>query len=147
MLTDTAIKAAKPKEKPYKLGDSLGLFLAIQPTGAKWWRLKYRHAGKEKLLSLGVYPEVSLKKARERRDDARKKLSNGIDPSAERQAERQSATTASANTFEAIGREWHTTFSPTWVDTTAFRVLSSLERDAFPFIGAMSFPRNFVCQG
>ena len=136
MLTDTAIKAAKPKEKPYKLADALGLFLSIQPTGAKWWRLKYRYAGKEKLLSLGVYPEVSLKQARERRDDARKQLSNGIDPSAQRQAVKAAASTANANTFEAIGREWHTTFSPTWVETTAFRVLSSLERDAFPFIGA-----------
>jgi len=136
MLTDTAIKAAKPQDKPYKLSDAQGLYLSIQPSGSKWWRFKYRFLAREKLLSLGVYPDTSLKQARERHQEARKQLANGIDPSAERQAVKAAASAANANTFEAIAREWHTTFSPTWTDTTGPRILSSLERDAFPWLGA-----------
>ena len=85
-LTDTAIRNIKPGEKPIKLFDERGLFLLITPSGGKWWRLDYRYSGKRKTLSMGIYPEVSLKDARNRRDDARKQLANGIDPSEQRQA-------------------------------------------------------------
>jgi Arm DNA-binding domain len=84
MLTDTAIRAAKPREKSYKLFDGLGLYLEVAPTGSKLWRLKYRHDGRENRLALGAHPDTSLKLARERRDDARRLLAAGIDPSSQR---------------------------------------------------------------
>lgn len=87
-LSDTVIKSAKPKDKPYKLADSGGMYLEIAPRGGKWWRLKYRSAGKEKRISLGTYPDVSLKDAREKRDAARKQIAAGIDPSQHRQAQK-----------------------------------------------------------
>jgi hypothetical protein len=87
-LTDTTIRNAKPAAKPVKLFDERGLFLLVTPAGGKWWRLKYRFEGKEKLLSLGTYPDVSLKDARERRDNARKQLADGIDPSHSRKAQK-----------------------------------------------------------
>src|ERR1700684_3472345 len=102
MLTDTAIRAAKPREKPYKLFDGLGLYLEIVTTGSKLWRLKYRHDGRENRLALGAHPDTSLKQARERGEGARRQLAAGIDPSSQRQAEKL----ASANTFEALAREW-----------------------------------------
>lgn len=105
-LTDTAIRTAKPGDKPQKLYDADGLFLLLNPNGGKWWRFKYRIGGKEKLLSLGTYPEISLKEARERRDDARKAVRNGIDPSAQRQSEKAAAILAAATSFEVIAREW-----------------------------------------
>jgi hypothetical protein len=76
-LTDSAIRNAKAKEKPYKVADERGLFLLVTPSGGKWWRFKYRYAGKEKLLSVGVYPDVGVKEAREGRDEARKRLADG----------------------------------------------------------------------
>ncbi|MDP1956692.1 MAG: integrase family protein, partial [Rhodocyclaceae bacterium] len=87
MLTDTAVRTAKPTDKPRKLADEKGLFLLVTPSGGKWWRLKYRFGGKEKLLALGVYPAVTLKDARERREEARKLLANGADPGELRHAE------------------------------------------------------------
>ena len=107
MLTDNAIRSAKPREKPYKLFDERGLFMLVTPNGARWWRLKFRAGGKEKLLSVGVYPDVSLKVAREGRDELRRQLANGVDPSVKRKAEK----TASAESFEAVGREWFAKFS------------------------------------
>jgi hypothetical protein len=88
VLTIADVRAAKPKEKPYKLSDGRGLYLEVRPTGARWWRLKYRHAGKERRTSLGVFPEVSIAEARARRDEARALVRDGLDPSAERQAEK-----------------------------------------------------------
>ncbi len=101
-LTDTAIKAAKSREKPYKLFDARGLFLLVNPRGGRWWRFRYRMDGREKQMSLGCYPDVSLAKARRRRDDARELVADGIDPSRKRQAERG----AKANTFKAVAAEW-----------------------------------------
>jgi hypothetical protein len=101
-LTDTAIKAAKPRGKAYKLADEKGLHLHIAPNGGKWWRFRYRLGGREKMLSLGVYPDVGLAKARERRDAARKLVSDNLDPSSARKAERA----AQGNTFKAIAQEW-----------------------------------------
>ena len=132
-LTDTTIRSAKPKEKTFKLFDSGGLYLEVNPGGGKWWRWKYRFGGKEKRLSFGVYPDVSLKSARERRDASRKQLAAGIDPGEARKAEK--VAQAGAESFEAIAREWHTKFSPSWVASHGDRILRRLERDIFPWIG------------
>ena len=103
-LTDTAVRNAKPKEKPYKLSDSGGLFVIVRPNGAKWWRLKYRFGRKEKQLSLGVYPEVSLHQARRRRDEARQLLANGVNPSDQRKATHAGTVDGTADSFETVAR-------------------------------------------
>ncbi|MDD5036288.1 MAG: Arm DNA-binding domain-containing protein [Methylococcaceae bacterium] len=118
MLTDTLCKNAKPKEKPYRLADEKGLYLEVMPTGSKYFRLKYRFGGKEKRLALGVYPETSLKDARQKRDEARQLLSQGIDPSEQCKA-MKSAQTAEADTFEVIAREWWAKFQPAWAPSHA----------------------------
>ena len=130
-LTDTAIKNAKPGTKPVKLSDEKGLFLLVSPAGGKWWRLKYRLAGKEKLLSLGVYPDVSLKDARQRRDDARKLLADGIDPGENRKAVKSAKAERAANSFEVVAREWFAKKLPGWVKSNADKILQRLEKDAF----------------
>jgi integrase len=133
MLTDTNIRKAKPRVKAFKLFDGGGLYLEINPAGGKWWRWKYRHGGKEKRLSFGVYPDVSLKAAREKRDATRRQLAAGIDPGHARRAER--VAQAGAESFEAIAREWHTKFSPSWVASHGDRILRRLEKDLFPWMG------------
>ena len=135
-LTDTAIRKARPGEKPYKLADEKGLFLlvGIKP-GALYWRLKYRFAGKEKLLALGVYPEVPLKVARQKRDDARRLLDTGKDPSETRRAEKIARKVAADASFEIVAREWHEKKRGEWLDTYAAKVLTSLEQDLFPSLG------------
>ena len=105
-LTDTAIRNAKPSEKPIRLFDGGGLYLEVSPTGGKWWRLKYRFDRKEKRLSLGVYPDVSLKDARVRRDASRKLLADGIDPSENRKAMKSARADRAANSFEVVARDW-----------------------------------------
>lgn len=135
-LTETQIKALKPGEKARKVADEKGLYLLVQPGGGKLWRLKYRVEGKEKLLALGAYPDVSLKMARERRDEARRLLADGIDPSEHRKAHKASREDAQANSFEAIAREWFTKMLPTWVSGHADKILRRLERDVFPWIGS-----------
>lgn len=105
-LTDTAIRNAKPSDKTAKLFDSGGLYLEVTPAGGKWWRLKYRFEQKEKRVSLGVYPEVTLKEARDRRDVARRQLTDGIDPGANRKAVKATKTDRAANSFEVVAREW-----------------------------------------
>jgi len=105
-LTDIAIRNAKPKDKPYKLGDTLGLFLLVQPTGGRLWRLKYRMDSKEKKLGLGTYPEVSLAEARRRRDDAREMVAAGKDPSREKQRDKVRAKLDADNTFAALSAEY-----------------------------------------
>lgn len=134
-LTDVAIRQAKPGPKPIKLYDERGLYLEVAPSGGKWWRLKFRFEGKEKRLSLGVYPDVGLKDARERRDSARKLLADGVDPSAHRKAQKQSRAGEVANTFEVVAREWYAKNASTWVDYHGDRTLRRLERDIFPWIG------------
>jgi len=133
-LSDMKIKTAKPKEKPYKLFDVDGLYLLVTEKGGKWWRFKYRFGGKEKLLSLGTYPEICLADARQRRDEARKQVAQGIDPGAVRKAQKQ-AETEETETFEVIAREWHAKFTPTWTAGHATTIMSRLERDLFPWIG------------
>jgi integrase len=132
-LTDVAIRSAKPQAKPFKLFDSGGLHLLITPTGGTWWRWKYRFAGKEKALSFGVYPDVTLKSARERRDAARQQLAAGIDPGEARKAEK--VAQAGAESFEAIAREWHAKFSPGWEASHGDRIFRRLENDIFPWLG------------
>ncbi len=134
-LTDTAIRNAKPAEKPYKLFDERGLYLEVTPTGGKWWRLKYRFSGKEKRLSLGVYPDVSLKDARARRDEARKLLANGIDPSENRKVQKAVKQDRASNSFEVVAREWFAKHTPNWADHHSDRIIRRLERDIFPWIG------------
>lgn len=133
-LTDTAIRTAKPKEKPWKLTDGGGLYIEIAPSGGKWWRLKYRYGGKEKRLSLGVYPFVSLKDARARAIAAKELLARGIDPSAERRAAKVEA--AAALTFEKVAREWYAKQIGKWTPRHAGNVLRRLEVHAFPELGA-----------
>ncbi|QOY95723.1 integrase arm-type DNA-binding domain-containing protein [Massilia sp. UMI-21] len=134
-LTDKAISNAKPGAKPVKLFDERGLFLLVTPTGGKWWRLKYRIDGKEKLLSLGTYPDVSLKDARERRDDARKQIADGIDPSHSRKAQKTLRRVHATNSFEFVAREWYEKHSPGWVPSHGDRIIRRLERDIFPDLG------------
>lgn len=105
-LTDVAARNAKPREKPYKLAAGRGLYLEVFPTGARYWRFKYRHGGKEKRLALGVYPEVNLKRAVERREEAKATLAKGNDPAAMRKVERLAQRRSGIDTFEAIAREW-----------------------------------------
>jgi integrase len=135
-LTATAIRKAKPREKPRKLYDSRGLYLEIAPRGTKAWRFKYRFAGKEKRISMGIYPEVSLKLARERRDDARKLLARDIDPSAYRKARKRSRLQGAGNSFEAVATEWLTKHSPNWSTGWARRLERELGREVCPYIGA-----------
>ena len=135
-LTDTTIKNAKPGVKPIKLSDERGMFLLVTPKGGKWWRLKYRFDGKEKLLSLGVYPDVGLKDARVRREEARKLLADGIDPGANRKAVKASGELRAANSFEVVAREWYDKFASSWVPDHGNRIIRRLERDVFPWIGA-----------
>lgn len=134
-LTEVAIKNAKPGEKAIRLFDGGGLYLEVAPSGGKWWRLKYRYDGKEKRLSLGVYPEVSLKDARQRREDARKLLAGDIDPSVNRRAVKAARIERAGNSFEVVAREWFAKYSPNWAPANAEKVIRRLENDAFPWIG------------
>ena len=131
-LTDTAIRAAKPSEKQQKLFDGSGLYLLLFPSGSKVWRFKYHFQGREKLISLGAYPAVTLKDARDKAADARKVLGSGKDPSVER---RQSKL-KHKNTFETIAREWHAKQVPGWSTRYAANVLLRLENNVFPHIGS-----------
>jgi integrase len=133
-LTDTKARNAKPKNKQFKLFDTDGLFLLVSPAGGKWWRFKYRFGGKEKLISLGTYPEVGLAMARQRRDAARKQVADDIDPSQARKA-LKAAKAQNENTFEIVAREWHTKFAPTWTPGHTVTILSRLELNVFPWIG------------
>ena len=135
-LTDTAIRNSKPQAKPVKLADEKGLFLLLNPNGSKWWRLNYRFGGKRKTLSMGVYPSVSLKLARERRDEARTLLASGADPGAQRKAEKRANAEAGSNTFEALGREWMATRGKEWTVSYASKTKSALERHVFSSVGA-----------
>jgi integrase len=134
-LTDTACKNAKPDAKPRKLSDGGGMFLLLHPNGSKYWRLAYRFAGKQKLLALGVYPEVTLADARAKRDQARKLLVNGVDPSDAKRKEKQIDAINRDNTFEAVAREWHNNKKQSLTAPYAANVLLRLEADIFPLLG------------
>lgn len=134
-LTDTAIRNAKPLDKPTKLTDGGGLYLLLKPNGARWWRLDYRFGSKRKTLSMGVYPDVSLKDARTRRDEARKLLAVDIDPGENRKAIKATKTEQAANSFEVVAREWFAKYSPGWAKGHAEKIIRRLERDIFPWLG------------
>lgn len=134
MLTDTKIKSSKPADKAYKLPDGGGLHLFVSPAGGKLWRFRYQFGGKEKLLSLGAYPTVTLADARKGRDDAKVVLKNGRDPSAQKRLAKVAATT---DTFEAVAREWYELQAPLWAERHAHDVLVSLQRDVFPTFNAV----------
>jgi len=133
MLSDIAVRNTKAKDKPVKLHDTAGLYLLVNQAG-KYWRLDYRHSGKRKTLALGVYPVVGLRDARERRDEARRLLSAGVDPAAHRKAQK-SARIKAGETFEVIAREWHAKFSPGWSTSHSERIRDRFEADVFPWIG------------
>lgn len=130
-LTTSAVKGAQPRERPYKLYDEKGLYLIVDTKGGKWWRLKYRHLDREKLLSLGTFPDTSLSRAREKRDEARQLIADGKDPSAERQARRA----ALADTFEGIAREHLEQQRKKLDDKTFDKKLNWFEQHVFPYIG------------
>ena len=135
-LTDTAIRAIKPTSKTAKYFDGGGLYLEVAPSGGKWWRLKYRFQGKEKRISLGTYPTIGLKEARERREDTKKILANGIDPSAQRQAIKASITSIDQDSFEVVTREWFDKHVVNLAPSYSKKVRSLFERQIFPVLGA-----------
>lgn len=142
-LTDTRIRNAKVKAKPYKLFDADGLFLLVQPTGSRLWRLKYRldlredGSKKEHLFAVGTYPVVSLSEARALRDNARKLIAQGIHPTRHRKVERARKAVESANTFEAVAREWIAKRRPKWSAYYAKQVENCMAADVYPQIGAL----------
>lgn len=135
-LTDAKVRTAKPLEKPYKLSDERGLFLLVASNGSKYWRFKYRFAGKEKLLAFGVYPDVSLTEAREKRDAARKLLTNETDPGLVKQLTKHHTKLAHENTFQTIALEWLAKFSSKWEPGYSEKVSRRLETNLFPWLGS-----------
>ncbi len=134
-LTDKAIRAAKPGPKTQRLADGGGMYLELAPRGGMYWRLKYRHRGKEKRLALGVFPDVSLKRAREKREEARRLLAEGIDPSAYRKSLAAEQQERATNSFEAVAREWFLKHRHTWTAEHATRIIRRLESNIFPWLG------------
>jgi len=135
-LTDKAVKNAKPADKAYKLADGGGLYLFLTPTGSKLWRHKYHFLGKEKLLSFGPYPDLTLAEARERRDEARRQILRGIDPAQAKREKELLILDRAANTFELVTREWLVNSTAKWVPSHTARITKRFEQDVFPIIGA-----------
>ncbi len=133
MLSELKIRNAKTKAKLYRIFDGRGLYLEVTPSGGRYWRFKYRFHGRERRLALGVYPDVGLALARERREEARKQIANGIDPGIVKQAIRQSR--GYGENFEAISREWHTKHLHTWTEKHGAAILTRLEQNIFPWLG------------
>lgn len=137
MITDTAARNAKPKDKPYKLPDANGLYLQVTPSGSKLWRMKYRFLGKEKLLAFGQYPAVSLVDARKRRDEAKKALSEGIDPSELKKEVKRRYDLENRHTFENVAREWFEKKEGSVVSTYSARIWARVEADLLPHLGKL----------
>jgi hypothetical protein len=136
MLTQIAVKNAKPEEKPYKLADSRGLYLLVHPNGGKYWRWKYRFEKKERVLAIGVFPEIGLAEAREKQADARKLLKDGIDPNDAKRTKPRKAEDEIKNTFQAVALEWLEIRKSAWSEYYSRQVLQRLELDIFPAVGA-----------
>ncbi|MRS04853.1 DUF4102 domain-containing protein, partial [bacterium] len=136
-LSDVKVRNAKAAAKQVKLTDGDGMYLLVTPNGGKCWRLKYRFKGKEKTLALGTYPEISLSDARQRREDARKLLANGVDPGVAKKAQKAAQGEQAANTFEVIARQWHAehTKEKKITQEHTINILNRLEKDVFPWIG------------
>jgi integrase len=136
MLSKLLIDKTKPQAKSVRLSDGRGMYLEISPAGGKWWRFKYRFAGKERRISLGVYPDVPLAAAREKREEARRQVAAGIDPGEQRKAAKVALIESTENTFEAIAREWFGLFSTRWVKGHADKIIRRLELNVFPWLGS-----------
>ena len=134
-LNDMQIRRAKPEAKAYTLGDGQGLSLLIEPNGSKSWRFRYRYAGKPKMISLGVYPTITLADARSRRDDARKLVADGKNPSEVRKEQKIALQTESENAFEKIATEWHQMKSAKWSAGYASDIMEAFQNDIFPYVG------------
>jgi integrase len=134
-LTDTTLRNAKSKAKAYKIYAGEGLFLLVSPKGGKWWRFKFRVQGKEKQLSLGTYPDIGLKLARERCSQARKDMENGIDPALNRKAIKFAGPEDTTNSFEVVAREWLGKRSAIWAESHSSKIIRRLELDIFPWVG------------
>jgi hypothetical protein len=134
-LSDAKVRNAKPKPKPYKIADGEGLFMVVMPNGSKYWRMKYFFAGKEKLLAVGVYPDISLAKARERRAQAREAIAAGNDPGEVKKEAKRVAVFKNANVFEVVAREWYEKRRHEWADSSANAMLKRLEKHILPRLG------------
>lgn len=135
-LSDITIRKAQPTDKQYKLTDAEGLYLLVTPKGGKYWRYDYRFDGKRKTLAIGIYPDVPLKLARERKLEARKLVADGIDPNEMKKANKRSRQEACANSFEIVAREWLVKYSTNWTEDHKERITRRLEKDVFPYIGS-----------
>lgn len=135
MLRDVVVRQARGRERPYKLSDERGLFLLVKPNGSRWWRLKYRFEGKEKLLSFGIYPDVTLAQARTQRDAARSLLAQGIDPSVQRKADELARKRERASTFRAVSNTWYELNAKRWAPATASKARTYLDRVLLPVLG------------
>lgn len=134
-LTAKQVENCKPAEKAYKVSDGGGLYLLVNPNGARYWRLKYRFAGKEKTLAIGVFPAVSLAQARHGRDEAKRNLLAGLDPSGLKQQEKEARKTSSDYNFESIAREWYARRFDRWSESYRTEMMKTFEKDVFPYIG------------
>lgn len=135
LLNDAIIKNAKPRDKAFKLADGGGLFLIVETNGSKRWRWRYQFEGKEQMLSLGVYPDVTLKEARDKRDELKTQLKMCINPSEHRKAVKAAKDGTVANSFEVVAREWFSEHKTAWVSSHADKIIRRLERDVFPWLG------------
>jgi integrase len=136
-LSDVKVRNAKPKDRDYKIADGGGLYLLVSSSGGKLWRFKYIYGGKEKLLALGTYPVIGLSDARYRRDDAKRLLDNGVDPSINRKVIKAARNEAAANSFEIIAREFHSHRKNEWTQDHAATIMTRMEKDIFPWIGTI----------
>jgi integrase len=134
-LSDVQVKTAKPAEKPVRMFDGGGMYLEVSPSGGKLWRMKYRFEGMEKRLSFGTYPAVGLREARDKRDEARKQLAQGIDPALQKKVLKAAKAELNANSFEVVAREWFDKFQPTRTKGHTSKIIARLERDIFPWLG------------
>lgn len=134
-LNARQVDTAKPKDKPYKLSDGGGLYLLVNPNGKRYWRLKYRLAGKEKLLAFGVYPDVTLAEARSKREEAKRGIAGGIDPNVAKREEKLAREASVRNTFQEIACEWHASKLYKWSEGYASDIMEAFNKDVFPYIG------------
>ncbi|MGQ9450681.1 tyrosine-type recombinase/integrase [Leclercia sp. TB492] len=134
-LNARQVDTAKPKDKPYKLSDGGGLYLLVNPNGKRYWRLKYRVAGKEKLLAFGVYPDVTLAEARSKREEAKRGIAGGIDPNVAKREEKLAREASVRNTFQEIACEWHASKLYKWSEGYASDIMEAFNKDVFPYIG------------
>ncbi len=135
MLSDAKLRALKPRDRAYKGSDAEGLFIMVSPSGSKLWRCAYRFEGKQKLLALGKYPDVTLSDARDRMREAKKLLGKHVDPSQSRKAEKKERRKVYADTFSAVANEWFETNKSKWVASYSVRLRTRLDEDLIPALG------------